>query len=134
MKFKILARACVLIALSVWLQSSSAQQSCQVTRQDFVNGGVAPAAMQIEGTSPCQFKFKFGGQQPPDSWELAEAPKSGKVSFGADFAEYVPNGGFTGEDKFVVALFRKAPQCSAPGARCNRNGRYEISVTVKPKS
>lgn len=133
MKSKIPLRALLLVALSAWFHSSSAQQSCQVTRNDFVNGGVAPAAMQIDGNGPCQFKFKFGGQQPPDSWELIEPPKSGKVSFGTDFAEYVPNAGFAGEDKFTVALFGKAPQCSAPGARCNRNGRYEISVKVGPK-
>jgi hypothetical protein len=131
---KLLARAWVLVALSIWFHSSRAQQTCQITRGDFVNGGVAPAAMQIEGTSPCQFKFNFGGQQPPDNWELIEPPKSGKVSFGTDFAEYLPSSGFTGEDKFVIAIFGKAPQCTAPGARCNRNGRFEVSVTVKPKS
>jgi len=60
-----------------------------------------------------------------------EAPKSGKVVFKDDVAEYTPNDGFSGDDKFVVALFGKAPNC---GSRCNRNGRFEFSVTVKPKS
>jgi hypothetical protein len=130
---RVIAKAWMLVALSIWFHFADAQQPCQVTRGDFLNGGVAAAAMQVEGNTPCQFKFNFGGQQPPDSWELVEPPKSGKVTFGADFAEYLPNAGFSGDDKFVVALFGKAPQCMAPGNRCNRNGRFEIAVTVKPK-
>jgi hypothetical protein len=131
---KTLARAWMAVALALWLHAAGAQQACQVTRGDFVNGGAATAAMQLEGAGPCQFKFNFGGQQPPDKWELVEPPKSGKVSFGTDFAEYVPNAGFAGEDKFAIAIFGKAPQCTASGARCNRNGRYDIAVTVKPRT
>src|SRR4030095_6705418 len=114
--------------------ANAQQTTCQVTRNDFVNGGVAQATMQISDMGPCQFKFKFGGQSAPDTWELIQPPKSGKVSFGADYAQYEPDAGFVGEDKFTIALFGKAPQCTASGARCNRNGRYEITVTVKPKS
>ena len=88
--------------------------------------------MKLEQGGACQFKFRFGQINAPDSWELVESPKSGKVMFKDDTAEYQPNDGFSGEDKFVVALFGKAPaNC---GNRCNRNGRFEFAVTVKPKS
>jgi hypothetical protein len=122
-------------ALLVWSVGSDAQQSnCQVTRKDFVSGGMSAATMDIRGAQPCRFVFRFGKQNAPDSWELIQPPKSGKVSFGTDFAEYAPDSGFVGEDKFIVNLFGKSPQCNKPGGRCNRTGRYEITVTVRPPS
>ena len=107
------------------------ETKCSVKREAFVNGGVATGAMALEQGSVCRFSFKFGQTNPPDSWELVEPPKSGKVVFKEDTAEYQPNAGFAGDDKFTVAVFGKAPNC---GARCNRNGRFEFAVTVKPKS
>ena len=50
---------------------------------------------------------------------------------GARLLEHGDVAGFAGDDKFIVAVFGKAPNC---GARCNRNGRFEFAVTVKPKS
>jgi len=88
--------------------------------------------MRLEQGSVCQFKFRFGQVNPPESWELIEPPKFGKVMFKDDTAEYQASDGFSGEDKFVVALFGKAPNCG--GGRCTRNGRFAFVVTVKPKS
>ncbi len=55
---------------SLFSLANAEQSSCQVTRNDFVNGGVSQAAMQISDTGPCHFKFLFGGQRAPDSWKL----------------------------------------------------------------
>jgi hypothetical protein len=87
--------------------------------------------MNLEQGSVCQFKFRFAQVNSPDSWELVEPPKSGKVVFKDDTAKYQANDGFSREDKFAVAVFGKAQNC---GNRCNRNGRFEFAVTVKPKS
>jgi hypothetical protein len=107
------------------------ETKCSVKREPFVNGGVSTGTMILEQGNVCQFSFKFGQMNPPDSWELVEPPKSGKVVFKEDIAEYQPNAGFAGDDKFVVAVFGKAPNC---GTRCTRNGRFEFAVTVRPKS
>jgi hypothetical protein len=107
------------------------ETKCSVKREPFVNGGVSTGTMTLEQGSVCQFSFKFGQTNLPDSWELVEPPKSGKVIFKEDIAEYQPNAGFAGEDKFIVAVFGKAPNC---GTRCTRNGRFEFAVTVRPKS
>jgi hypothetical protein len=118
--------ACLFPFATAYAQSAP----CEVKRQDFVNGGTSTATMALEQSGACQFKFRFGGQNPPDSWELVEAPKSGKVTFKDDVAEYQPTVGFSGQDRFVIALFGKAPNCSN---RCTRNGRFEVAVTVSPK-
>jgi len=105
--------------------------TCAVERKPYVNAGRADATMVVEEGSTCPFRFRFGGTNPPDSWKLVEKPKSGKVSFSTDVAEYQPAEGFTGEDRFVIAVFGTAPNC---GTRCVRNGEYQVTVTVKPKS
>ena len=122
-----------LVVLAVcWLtQAASAQQSdCQVTQSDFLPDIVSTAVMVVEGAGPCQFKFRFGGQNAPDSWELVEAPKSGKVTFSGDAAEYRPDPGFAGDDKFVITFTGSRPNCTK---NCFRRGRYAVAVTVKPK-
>ena len=86
--------------------------------------------MKVEQNATCQFRIRFGGVNPPDSWNLVQAPKSGSVAFKDDVAEYRPNEGYVGQDAFTIALFGKTPNC---GTRCNRNGQYEITVEVVPK-
>jgi hypothetical protein len=103
---------------------------CEVKREPFVNGGMAAARMTGQQGGTCQFKFKFGGQNPPDSWQPVEAPKSGSVTFKEDAAEYQPTEGFSGSDRFVIALFGKTPNC---GNRCARNGRCDVVVTTGPR-
>jgi hypothetical protein len=85
--------------------------------------------MTLEQGGVCRFTFKFG-QINPHTWELVKAPKSGKVVFKDEVAEYRPDAGFVGDDTFVVAGFGKVLNC---GTRCTRNGRLEFAVTVKPK-
>jgi hypothetical protein len=125
---------CALLAsvlASVACSLAQAQDpKCQVKRDQFVNGGRANGSMKVEQNGVCEFKFRFGGTNPPDSWNLVTPPKSGKVAFKEGIAEYRPNEGFVGDDKFTIALFGKTPNC---GTRCNRNGQYEISVQVLPK-
>jgi hypothetical protein len=114
-----------------YYNSSSPTTNCQVTRERLApNGvGVSSVVMLIDGAGPCHFKFRFDGQFAPDSWELVEAPKSGKITFNGDTVEYLPNTGFIGDDKFVVAVFGRGNWCNF----CLRNGRYAVVVTVKPK-
>ena len=120
------------LAPSMFATHASAQPaSCVVERKPYVNAGRADATMVVEEGSPCQFRFRFGGTNPPDSWKLVESPKSGKITFNADVAEYQPTAGFTGEDRFVIHMFGTAPNC---GSRCTRNGEYQVTVTVKPKA
>jgi len=104
---------------------------CRVTREPFVNGGIAKATMALDQDGVCTFRFRFGGQRPPDTWEIIEAPKSGSVVFNSDVAEYKPNATFSGQDRFVIAIFGIAPGCAL---YCTRNGRYEVTVAVQPKS
>ncbi len=104
---------------------------CKIKRDPFVNNGTATGTMTTEQGAPCEFKFRFQNIAAPDSWKLVTAPKSGNVAFKEDVAEYRPNEGFTGEDQFVLEIFGRAPNCSH---QCNRNGRFEFSVTVRPTS
>lgn len=132
MKTKRLVQVLCLTFLTIPFSLTHAQDAkCTVKHGTFVNGGTSTGTMTLEQGSVCRFTFKFGQTNPPDTWELVESPKSGKVVMKDDFAEYQPNDGFTGEDKFVVALFGKAPNC---GTRCTRNGRFDFAVTIKPKS
>ena len=131
MKSHIVHFMCLALLAYPFSLTRAQDAKCTVKREAFVNGGTAPGTMTLEQGSICQFTFKFGQTNPPDSWELVEPPKSGKVVFKDDVAEYQANAGFTGEDKFVVAVFGKAPNC---GTRCTRNGRFEFAVSVKPKS
>ena len=115
----------------VQVSAQSQDDACEVKKDNFVQGGTSSATMvMVNDGKACQFKFRFGGQNPPDSWELVVPPQSGKVQFDDDVAEYRPNPGFTGNDKFVVAVFGKTPGGKRHDAR---NGRFEVSVTVKPK-
>ncbi len=111
--------------------ASAQDVGCQVKREAFVNGGVSSATMLvINDGRPCQLTFQFGGQNPPDSWELVTKPQSGTVTFRGDVAEYQPNAGFTGSDKFIVAVFGRTPG----GKRHEtRNGRFDVAVTVNAK-
>ena len=126
--------ACLVPLGNAFGQPSSAP--CEVNRQPFSGNENATATMTSTATMTlmqdraCRLRFRFGGQNPPGSWELVEAPKSGKVVFAEDFAEYQPDSGFSGLDKFVVAIFGTAPNC---GGRCSRSVRYDVAVTVTPK-
>ena len=128
------ARTACLVATAALLASSLASAQtpgCEVKRQDFVNGGASTATMQVAQGGNCELRFRFGGANAPDSWELARPPTSGKVTFRDDVASYQPNDGFAGQDNFTFAVFGKAPNCSKT---CTRNGQYEVTVTVTPKS
>ena len=103
--------------------------NCKVDRKEFVPGRTSSATMVMTSGSTCQFRFRFGGQNAPDTWELVAPPKSGKVEFKEDIAEYRPNPDFVGSDAFAVNIFGKSPTAR----RDTRNGKYEISVTVSPK-
>jgi hypothetical protein len=117
-------------ALSTAL-SSGQGAACEVKKEPLEKGGQASATMvMVNDGKPCPFQFRFGGQNPPDSWELVSKPQSGTVQFWDDVAEYQPNPGFTGSDKFVVAVFGRVPG----GKRHEtRNGRFEVAVTVNTK-
>jgi hypothetical protein len=111
--------------------SSGQSAACEVKREPLEKSGEASATMvMVNDGKPCPFKFRFGGQNPPDSWELVSKPQSGTVQFRDDVAEYQPDPGFTGSDKFVVAVFGRAPGGKRHEAR---NGRFEVSVTVNAK-
>jgi hypothetical protein len=122
---------CIILCSVQFSRADAQAPKCEVKHQPFANGATSTGTMNLEQGSVCQFKFRFAQVNPPDSWELVEPPKSGKVVFKDDTAEYQANDGFSGEDKFAVAVFGKAQNC---GNRCNRNGRFEFAVTVKPKS
>lgn len=107
-----------------------AQAPCKVTRENFVNHGSAGATMTLEQGQTCALTFRFGGQLAPDSWKLVAPPKSGEVTFKQEVAEYRPAADFTGEDRFAVEVFGRAPNC---GTRCERNGRYDVTVSVTPR-
>jgi hypothetical protein len=121
-----LAGSALLVCLAGVAQAQEGK--CEVKREPFVNGGVSKGSMAVEPGGVCRFQFKFGQINPPDSWKIVEAPKSGTVVFKGDVAEYQPNAGFTGEDRFVIEVFGRAPNC---GTRCTRDGRYDFSVNVK---
>lgn len=130
----LMKRFIAVMLIALWSAQVSAQSRdgiCEVTRQPFVQGGTSSAAMvMVNDGKPCKFRFRFRGEYPPDSWDLVTKPQSGTVQFGEDAAEYQPNPGFTGTDKFVVAIFgrvRSAMKYETP------NGRFEITVTVNPK-
>jgi hypothetical protein len=103
---------------------------CELKRQPFINKGSSTGTMTLEQGGICQFKFRFNEINAPDSWQLVDPPKSGKVVFEEDTARYEPAEGFVGEDQFTVALSGRAANCSTA---CFRNGRFAFSVTVKPK-
>jgi len=130
MKSYVVEFVCLALLAYPFAAAHAQDGKCAVKGEPFANGGTATKTMTLEQESVCQFAFKFGQTNPPDSWELVDPPKSGKVVFKDEVAEYQPNAGFTGEDKFVVAVFGKAPNCSN---RCTRNGRFEFAVSVKPK-
>jgi hypothetical protein len=118
--------------LTVQAPAQSQDATCEVNKEQFVPGGTSSATMvMVNDGKPCQFRFRFGGQNPPDNWELVTPPQSGQVQFNEDVAEYHPNPGFTGTDKFVVAVFGRSPGGKKRDAR---NGRFEVAVTVKSKS
>jgi Bacterial Ig domain len=124
----------ILTALVVTLplaQANAQNAPCKVAREAFVQGGVAKATMILDQDGVCGLKFNFGGRRPPDSWELVQAPSEGTVVFNGDSAEYKPKAGFFGPDKFLVAVFGIAPGCAK---YCARNGRYEVTVSVQPKT
>lgn len=127
-----MARASLIIVIcGLPFATAYAQPSpCEVDHQAFVEGGTATATMVLQQGEACEFKFRFGKEYAPDRWELVESPKSGKVAFKDDVAQYQPTGSFSGQDKFVVAVFGNKPNCSH---RCARNGRFEVAVTVTPK-
>jgi hypothetical protein len=124
------AVALLMSMLAVGSVSALAQSPCKVTRENFVNHGSASATMTLEQGQSCAFTFRFGGQLAPDSWKLVASPKSGEVTFKEDIAEYRPAADFTGEDTFAVEVFGRAPNC---GTRCERNGRYDVTVSVTPR-
>jgi hypothetical protein len=128
MKRTAVAAICFIGACSA---TALAQSSCKVTRENFVNHGSAPATMTLQQGESCDLRFRFGGSRAPDSWKLVTPPKSGTVTFKDDVAEFRPAAGFTGEDKFSVEVFGRAPNCSN---RCERNGRFDVTVSVLPKS
>jgi hypothetical protein len=124
-----------LVAVSsmvLWTAHASAQDAnCEVKRNSFVNGGTSSVTMlMVNDGKPCQLHFRFGGQTPPDTWELVSKPNAGTVQFREDVAEYQPNVGFAGTDKFTVAVFGRVP-----GGRMHetRNGKFDVAVTVNPK-
>jgi hypothetical protein len=117
---------------ALWTVLSSGQvAACEVKREPLEKSGVASATMVlVNDGKPCEFRFRFGGQNPPDSWELVSKPQGGTVRFRDDVAEYQPNPGFTGNDKFVVTVFGRVPG----GKRHDtRNGQFEVAVTVNAK-
>lgn len=122
----------LLAAIGLTLLSPTAfgqDANCKVDRKAFVSGGSSSATMIVTSGSSCQFRFLFGSQNVPDSWELATPPRSGNVEFKDDTAEYRPNAGFVGEDAFTVGVYGKSPTAR----RSSRNGKFEVSVTVTPK-
>jgi hypothetical protein len=126
-------KTCIATSIAMlWTALSSGQSAaCEVKRDSLEKGGQASATMvMVNDGKPCLFKFRFGGQNPPDSWELVSKPQSGTVQFRDDVAEYQPNPGFTGSDKFVVAVFGKVP---GGKTRDVRDGRFEVAVTVNAK-
>ena len=126
------ASICIALVMLAALPPSSVRaegSSCSVKRQPLAKGQTSSATMVLRQGGTCRFRFKFGNVNPPDSWQLVTPPKSGKVVFTDDSAEYVPDNGFSGTDRFVVAVFGKEGNC---GTRCTRDGRFDIAVTVKP--
>jgi hypothetical protein len=120
------AAVCMLAAVDSFAQSPN----CKIKRDPFVNNGTSNGTMTTVQGGACEFRFRFQNTSPPDSWKLVDAPKSGKVTFKDDVAEYQPNADFSGEDKFVIEVFGRVPSCSH---LCNRNGRFQFSVAVQPK-
>ena len=119
------------LALATQVNAQSPAEGCEVKRDPMERGGVANATMvMVNDGKPCRFVFKFGGQNPPDSWEVRTKPKSGTLEIKGDAVEYVPAAGFAGSDTFVVTAFGRAPG----GKRHEtRNGTFEVAVTVNPK-
>lgn len=115
-----------------WAAHATAQDvTCTAKKEPFVNGGTTSAVMlMINDGKPCQLRFRFGGEHAPDSWELVSKPQAGTVQFRDDAAEYQPNPGFTGTDKFTVAVFGRSTGVKKRDAR---NGKFDVSVTVNPK-
>ena len=127
MKTAVMMMTSMLVAGSV---SALAQTPCKVTRENFENHGSAKATMTLEQGQSCSFRFRFGGQLAPDSWKVVAPAKSGEVTFKEDLVEYRPAADFAGEDRFTVEVFGRAPNCST---RCERNGRYDVTVSVAPR-
>jgi hypothetical protein len=132
MKTHVAALLFTIITGQAFAQSPDA--TCEVHRDDFKAGGTSSATIvMINDGKPCRLIFRFGGQNPPDTWDLVTPPQSGTVQFNkeAAAAEYLPNPGFAGNDKFTFAVFGRAPNLNK---KSERDGRFDVSVTVKPKS
>jgi len=110
--------------------ASAETPECQIKHDPFVARGISSGTMVTVQGAACQFKFRFRNVDVPDSWELIDPPKSGKVVFKGDVVEYQPNEGFLGGDKFIVGVFGRLSNCSF---KCYRNGRFQFSVSVKVK-
>ncbi|MBK6804422.1 MAG: hypothetical protein IPG84_05955 [Betaproteobacteria bacterium] len=122
----------VAVALAVCAGAAAAQSpDCEITRENFVRGGVAPAKMSVlNNGNPCVFSFKFQGSFDPDGWKVLDSPKHGKVEAGGSTAKYLPDPGYVGSDTFVVELYGRNPmQKGAPSL----NGSFSFQVDVRGK-
>ena len=106
---------------SAWAQDNP---RCSVAREDFVNGAKSSATMVMTNDGrPCDFGSRFGGMIPPDAWKLIEPPSGGTVTFEGDVARYAPQRGFTGQDRFTVAVFGNRRRGRLPRAEANTTFR-----------
>src|SRR5437867_11943809 len=87
---RVLSLLCIILCAVQFSTANAQAPQCEVKHQPFANGGTSTGTMRLEQGSVCQFKFRFGQVNPPESWELIEPPKFGKVMF-KDHRERIVN-------------------------------------------